>query len=75
MAKRHQGHRRRERPHGIESGDGLCKWVDYGGARMFVVGYTPGGAPYGWIEGTEENWLDEDSEHPQPEGPFIDPPF
>jgi hypothetical protein len=22
-------------------------WVDVSGRRMFVVGYTPGGAPYG----------------------------
>jgi hypothetical protein len=42
---------------------------------MFVVGHTPGGAPYGWVEGTDGIWLDEDSEHPQPEGQFIDPPF
>jgi hypothetical protein len=25
-------------------------WVWIGGHRMFVVGYTPGGAPYGWID-------------------------
>jgi hypothetical protein len=75
MAKRHQGERRRARPRGIEADDGFCEWVDYGDARMFVVGYTPGGAPYGWIEGTDESWLDEDNDHPQPEEQFIDPPF
>ena len=25
-------------------------WVWIGGQRMFVVGYTPGGAPYGWTD-------------------------
>jgi hypothetical protein len=75
MAKRHQGARRRARPHGIEADDGLCEWVDYGDARMFVVGYTPGGAPYGWVEGTGGSWLDEDNDHPQREEQFIDPSF
>ena len=75
MAKRHQGDRRRARPHGLEADDGLCDWVDYGDARMFVVGYTQGGAPYGWIEGTDGSWLDEDNDHPPPEETFIDPPF
>jgi hypothetical protein len=75
MPKRHQGDRRRARPHGIEAEDGLCEWVDYGDARMFVVGYTPGGAPYGWVEGVDGSWLDDDNDHPQPEEQFIDPPF
>jgi hypothetical protein len=60
---------------GIEADDGLCEWVDYGDARMFVVGYTPGGAPYGWVEGTDGSCLDEDNDHPQSEEQFIDPPF
>ena len=25
-------------------------WIWIGDQRMFVVGYTPGGAPYGWID-------------------------
>jgi hypothetical protein len=75
MAKLHQGDRRRARPHGIEAGDGFCEWVDYGDARMFVVGYTPGSTPNGWVEGTDGSWLDEDNDHPQPEDKFIDPPF
>ncbi|MGH9226144.1 MAG: hypothetical protein ACR2KK_08820 [Acidimicrobiales bacterium] len=25
-------------------------WIDYCGGRMFVVGYTEGGAPYGHVE-------------------------
>jgi len=36
---------------------------------MFVVGYTPGGAPYGWIEGKDGSWLDED-DYPQAEEQF-----
>ena len=32
-------------PAGFDEG-----WVWIGGQRMFVVGYTPGGAPYGWID-------------------------
>lgn len=27
-------------------GDPTPAWVDVGERRMFVVGYTPGGAPY-----------------------------
>ena len=26
------------------------RWVWIDDQRMFVVGYTPGGAPYGWID-------------------------
>lgn len=66
MAERHRGDRRRGRPHGPEADDGLFEWVDYLGARMFVVGFTSGGAPYGWV--TDESRLDEDTE-------FTDPPF
>jgi hypothetical protein len=75
MAKRHHRDRRRARPHSIEAGDGRCEWVDCGDARMLVVGYTPGGAPYGWAEGTDGSWLAEDKDHPPPEEQFIDPPF
>ena len=35
-------------------------WVWIGHQRMFVVGYTPGGAPYGLIDnsmGGAEDWL------------------
>ena len=45
MTKRHQRDRRRALQHGIEADDGLYEWVDYLGARMFVMGYTSGGAP------------------------------
>jgi hypothetical protein len=34
-------------------------WVDFSGRRMFVVGYTPGGAPYGVFE--DEMDADSDS--------------
>jgi hypothetical protein len=46
MAKRHRGDRRKARPQGVEAD----YWVDYCGARMFVVGYTPGGAPMGGLK-------------------------
>jgi hypothetical protein len=42
---------------------------------MFVVGYMPGGAPYGSVEGIDGSWLDEDNGHPQSDEQFIDPPF
>lgn len=29
-------------------------WIWLGDQRMFVVGYTPGGAPFGYIEGVDE---------------------
>jgi hypothetical protein len=32
--------------------DGLNTWIDYCGGRMFVVGHTEGGAPYGHVEWT-----------------------
>jgi hypothetical protein len=75
MTKRHQRDRRRALQHGIEADDGLYEWVDYLGARMFVMGYTSGGAPYGWVEGTDGSCRDEDTDHPQSEEQFIDPPF
>lgn len=31
-------------------------WVWVGDQRMFVIGYTPGGAPYGWFEEPDEPW-------------------
>jgi hypothetical protein len=35
-------------------------WIWIGDQRMFVVGYTPGGAPYGWVDDSHdgaEDWL------------------
>jgi hypothetical protein len=74
MAKRHRGDRRRARSHDLEADDSPFEWVEYIGARMFVAGYTPGGAPYGWWV-TDDSWLDEDIDHPQPEEQFTEPPF
>jgi hypothetical protein len=34
-------------------------WVDVGGRRMFVVGYTSGGAPYGPYEDEMDASLDD----------------
>jgi hypothetical protein len=75
MAKRHQDDRCKALPYGLEADDGLCDWVAYGDTRMFVVGYTSGGAPYGWIEGVDGSWLDEDNDRPQPEEQLTDPAF
>jgi len=48
--KRRSVHRTR-RPVSGTTGDQSCPvWVDVCGRRMFVVGYTPGGAPYGIFE-------------------------
>jgi hypothetical protein len=30
--------------------DGLFQWIDWGGQRIWVVGYTSGGAPFGLTE-------------------------
>jgi predicted ester cyclase len=46
MAKRRQRDRRRTLERHIEADKGPFEWVDYLGTRMFVMGYTPGGAPY-----------------------------
>jgi hypothetical protein len=35
---------------GTHSGQAYPIWADVCGRRMFVVGYTPGGAPYGIFE-------------------------
>ncbi len=39
-------------PSAVCTEDGLNTWIDYFGCRMFVVGYTEGGAPYGHLEWT-----------------------
>jgi hypothetical protein len=71
VGRRNRGDRRKALPQDVEAD----YWVDYCGARMFVVGYTPGGAPYGWVEGTDGSGIHENNDHPQPEEEFIDPPF
>jgi hypothetical protein len=38
--------------------DGNWTWL--GDRRMFVIGFTPGGAPYGWVDDSPdsaEDWL------------------
>ncbi len=43
----------------VESLDIDLDWVYVGDQRMFVVGYTSGGAPFGYVEGlddTEGDW-------------------
>jgi hypothetical protein len=43
--------RRTRRPTPETAADQACPiWVDVSGRRMFVVGYTSGGAPYGIFE-------------------------
>ena len=53
MRGREQRRRRRRREQANRDPalvDSTPEWVDVGGRRMFVVGYTPGGAPYGCYE-------------------------
>ena len=49
--QRRRAGRRKRRPVRETAADQTCPiWVDVSGRRMFVVGYTPGGAPYGVFE-------------------------
>jgi hypothetical protein len=49
--RRGRGGRRRHEPVRETAADQSEPiWVDSYGRRMFVVGYTPGGAPYGVFE-------------------------
>jgi hypothetical protein len=73
MAKRHRRDSRAVSPREPNAHDGLSDWVTYGDTRIFVVGYTSGGAPYGWIEGVDGASLDEDDDSPQPDDPLTDP--
>lgn len=56
MSRRRPGGKRRRHeevlPSAVCTEDGLNTWIDYCGGRMFVVGYTEGGAPYGHLEWT-----------------------
>lgn len=60
--KRHRrGGRRQVEPlPAAEVDDGLCRWIDYCGGRMFVVGHTEGGAPYGTVEWPARAFIDSD---------------
>jgi hypothetical protein len=42
-------------------------WIEYCGGSMFVVGYTEGGAPYGYV-----NWSHESSVLDSDSGEFAD---
>ncbi len=49
--QRRRSSRRTRRPvPGIAAHEACPVWDDVSGRRMFVVGYTPGGAPYGIFE-------------------------
>lgn len=56
MRRRRPGGKRRRHeevlPPAVCTEDGLNTWIDYFGGRMFVVGYTEAGAPYGHLEWT-----------------------
>ena len=69
MSGRRRRHRHRHRPgyrrrvdpsSAAEVDEGLCRWIDYCGGRMFVVGYTEGGAPYGHVEWPSRVFIDGD---------------
>jgi hypothetical protein len=51
--------RRRPRP---DPDDGLFEWADVGGQQIWVVGYTPGGMPFGLTE--EEYYASCDDDRP-----------
>ena len=48
--RRRSSRRTRQPAPGTAAGQADPIWVDVSGRRMFVVGYTPGGAPYGIFE-------------------------
>jgi hypothetical protein len=49
--QRRRASRRTRRPAPETAADRACPiWVEASGRRMFVVGYTSGGAPYGIFE-------------------------
>jgi len=48
--RRRSSRRTRRQVPGTLSGQADPIWADVCGRRMFVVGYTPGGAPYGIFE-------------------------
>jgi hypothetical protein len=61
MARRKHQHRSRTpRPApGTADEDSCPGWVNASGRRMFVVGYTPGGAPYGIFEDEMDASMDD----------------
>ena len=57
--KRRSSHRTSRPVPGTAAGQSYPIWVDVCGRRMFVVGYTPGGAPYGIFEDQMEAATDD----------------
>jgi len=57
--KRRSSHRTLRPAPGTAAGQSYPIWVDACGRRMFVVGYTPGGAPYGILEDQMEAATDD----------------
>ena len=57
--KRRFSHRTSRPVPGTAAGQSYPIWADAGGRRMFVVGYTPGGAPYGIFEDQMEAGTDD----------------
>jgi hypothetical protein len=47
---RRRARKRPASPPGMDVDDGLHRWIEYCGGRMWVVGFTEGGAPYGSVE-------------------------
>jgi hypothetical protein len=57
--KRHSSHRTSRPVPETAAGQSYPIWVDIYGRRMFVVGHTPGGAPYGIFEDEMEVGTDD----------------
>ena len=70
--RRHRsgGSRRPESPSTVEADDDLYRWIEYCGGRMFVVGSTEGGAPYGHVEWPAIGFIDG-----APRASYEDEPF
>lgn len=66
--RKHSGRRPRRAARAAVPADGEQDWVIVDGRRMFVVGYTAGGAPFGIFE-------DEMDDCEAVEPPSSEPPF
>ncbi len=54
--KGRRSHRNAKPPEGSSTNeDGLFEWTEWGGQRIWVVDYTPGGAPIGLIDDDEDD--------------------
>jgi hypothetical protein len=69
MARRHRNRKHRRPPVEpvLPDDSGLDTWFYYGNQRMWVVGFTEGGAPYGAVEDLDDPWIfdSDDLESPQ----------